>query len=81
LQGIWAYIFKQKGWITLLHYGRLGNLRSVRNTRRSKADTPHLPLPLVAPPPELHHFAKRESPPAAQPPMSFAAAHVGVSNG
>jgi hypothetical protein len=58
LQGIWAYIFKQKGWITLLHYGRLGNLRSVRNTRRSKADTPHLPLPLVAPPPELHHFAK-----------------------
>jgi hypothetical protein len=48
----------------------------VRNTRRSKVDTPHMPLPLVAPPPELHHFVKRESPPAARPPMSFGAAQL-----
>src|ERR1017187_1135806 len=31
---------------------------AVRNTRRSISDTPYLPLTLVAPPPELHHFAK-----------------------
>ena len=33
---------------------------AVRNTRRSISDTPYLPLTLVAPPPELHHFAKEE---------------------
>jgi hypothetical protein len=29
---------------------------AVRNTRRPIGETPYLPMPLVAPPPELHHF-------------------------
>jgi hypothetical protein len=29
---------------------------AVRNTRPSIGETPYLPMPLVAPPPELHHF-------------------------
>ena len=33
----------------------------MRNTRRSIGETPYLPMPLVAPPPELHHFAKTGS--------------------
>jgi hypothetical protein len=39
-----------RGWGTSLFPA------AVRNTRRSIGETPYLPMPLVAAPPELHRF-------------------------
>ena len=39
---------------------------AVRNTRRSIGEAPYLPLPSSPQPPELHHFRKKESPPACR---------------
>ena len=52
---------------------------NVRNTRRSIGDTPYLPLPSSAQPPELHHFRKNGI--AAGMQVSFGAAQVGASKG